>query len=237
MEEWVVIYKKKIVKRFMISEGECLTIGRGKKADVVIDNTALSRKQASLELKDGEYFLADLYSMNGTRVNGKKIVASTLIKKTDRLDLSKFTLKPVEYLTDEEESRSVVSVDANHDTLDKTHYLSGVYEQSQVGINKNPVRTDCKLTVLEGDASPSKISLEGKSQIKAGKDPASDLRLSGLLVGATQFSIVYRKEGYIVTHEAGFGKKTMVNGKKLTGSRRLRSMDVIQVGNIKIRFI
>ena len=73
MDEWALILNDRIIKRFYIEDGQSLTIGRGNESDVVVDNTAISRQHCTLELKNETYYLTDLYSLNGTKVNGKKI--------------------------------------------------------------------------------------------------------------------------------------------------------------------
>lgn len=232
MEEWVILFKDRVIARFTISEGQCLVIGRGKEADVVINNTAVSRRHSSLELKDGQYYLADLLSMNGTRVNRRKIRSATPISKSDMLNIGKFVLKPARDLDDAVE-KPAASVAKDYEGGDMTRYVSSIYNETALR-KKKVNQKDRELIVLEGKASPVKLVLKGKG-IKAGKDRACDLVLSGLFLGQIQFTIIYRKEGYVIAHHAGL-RKTRVNGKILTRTRLLKSMDLIQVGGIKIRF-
>ena len=51
-----------------IDEGEKLVLGRGEEADVVVDDTRVSRKHAEITLRDGCLYVKDLGSRNGTRV-------------------------------------------------------------------------------------------------------------------------------------------------------------------------
>lgn len=234
MEEWVILFKDRVVERFSISEGQCLIIGRGKDADVVIHNTAVSRQHSSLELKDGQYYLADLRSMNGTRVNGKKIRSAVPVFKTDELFIGKFILKPASDLGDGAQLKPAASVAKDYEDGDMTRYVSGIYNKTDLRKKKaDPKRR--QLSVLEGNASPAKLILEGKV-VKAGRDPGCDLVLSGLFLGRIQFTIFYRKEGYFITHVGGW-RKTRLNGSPLTKSKLLKSMDVIQAGGVKLRYI
>ena len=57
MEEWTIMLQERPIKTFAIEEGGRVTIGRGAEADVVIDNTAISRVHAALELQNGVYFV------------------------------------------------------------------------------------------------------------------------------------------------------------------------------------
>lgn len=233
MEEWVILFKDRVIARFTISEGQCLVIGRGKEADVVINNTAVSRRHSSLALKEGQYYLADLLSMNGTKVNRRKIRSATPINTSDQLNIGKFVLKPARELDDAQEIKPAASVARDYDGADMTRYVSGICDETDLR-KKKVTAKDRELTVLAGKASPVKLVLKGKG-ITAGKDRACDLVLSGLFLGQIQFTIIYRKEGYVIAHHAGL-RKTWVNGKRLTRNRLLKKLDVIQVGGIKIRF-
>lgn len=233
MDEWVILFKNRVITRFTISEGQCLVIGRGKDADVVINNTAVSRRHSSLELKEGEYYLADLRSMNGTRVNGRKVRSAIPIEKSDNLHIGKFTLKPAQELGKEVEIKPAASVSKDYEDGDMTRYVSGIYNKTDLR-KKKAVPKNRELHVLEGQATPTRLILKGKG-IKVGTDRACDLVLSGFFMGKIQFTIIYRQDTYIITHQAGL-RKTWVNGKKLTQSRLLKPLDIIQVGGIKIRF-
>lgn len=233
MEEWVILFKDRIIQRFSISEGQSLVIGRGRDADVIIHNTAVSRRHSSLELKDGQYYLADLRSMNGTRVNGKKIRSAVPISKSDELNIGKFDLQPAGDLGDDEMLKPAASVACDYEDADMTRYVSGIYNKSNLGKKKVESKNRA-LTALTGHVSPTTLVLKGKG-IKAGKDSDCDLVLSGFFLGKIQFTIICRKEGYFIYHAGGL-RTTRVNGVKLSKGRQLKALDVIQVGGIKIRF-
>ncbi len=55
-----------------------LTIGRNTKADVVLEDEKASRLHCGIRLMDGEYFIKDLDSKNGTFVNEQRIESSQL---------------------------------------------------------------------------------------------------------------------------------------------------------------
>lgn len=59
-------------------------IGRDITADIVIaDNLYMARKHAVLQKEGEQYYLIDMYSLNGTRINGEKM------KPNERYPLSK----------------------------------------------------------------------------------------------------------------------------------------------------
>ena len=94
MAVWTIKLNDKIVKQFPINEGDRVVIGRGTSADVIVDNTAISREHTALVLKNGVYFVEDMGSLNGTLVNGRRIDALTQLFENDVVELGKFSLLP-----------------------------------------------------------------------------------------------------------------------------------------------
>jgi diguanylate cyclase (GGDEF)-like protein len=73
-------------RAYSVNEGET-SIGRGKEADVRIDDTNTSRIHARIRATpDGRHWLHDVSSTNGTFVNGKKIEQEEL-KSGDRINI------------------------------------------------------------------------------------------------------------------------------------------------------
>ena len=232
MEEWAVVSKNRIIQRFTIEEGQTLTIGRGSDADVIINNSSVSRLHSSLELKNGFYFLSDLKSKNGTRINGEKILAETQISKTDEIVLGKFILKPAMHLGDEVDASSVAATDVDMENFNQTLYVSGLYK----GPESAEVAPETRLlSVLEGEALPKKLTLSGKT-IMAGKKKPADLVIPGVMMAKIIFFIEHRPKGYFIIPKGGMLCSVKLNDKKLSSERLLKSMDVIAVGETKIRF-
>ncbi|MCK4839027.1 MAG: FHA domain-containing protein [Desulfobulbaceae bacterium] len=232
MEEWVVISKNRIIQRFTIKEGQCLAIGRGDEADIIINNSSVSRKHTSLELKEGFYYLSDLNSTNGTRVNGEKIYSERQILKSDNIAIGKFILKPAKLLGEEVEAGSVVAASMDLESANQTLYVTGIHKE-QGKVEAAPKKR--LLSVLQGGATPAKLILRGKT-ITAGKDPSANLVIPGALLAKTLFVIKYRPEGYVIIPKTGLFSKIILNGKKISGEKLLKPMDVIEVGKTKIRY-
>jgi pSer/pThr/pTyr-binding forkhead associated (FHA) protein len=57
-----------------------ITIGRDSVNDISIDNKLASRRHAVIQKIKNGFFICDLGSTNGTRVNGKKIEADKYVK-------------------------------------------------------------------------------------------------------------------------------------------------------------
>jgi hypothetical protein len=50
-----------------------IVLGRSREADVRVPGESISRRHAEIRHEDGEYWLVDLGSMNGSHVNGKRV--------------------------------------------------------------------------------------------------------------------------------------------------------------------
>jgi len=70
--------------RFPISSPKT-KIGRASGCAIVLDDERVSREHAQVECNQGKYVLTDLGSANHTFVNGKMIVAPTMLKSGDRI--------------------------------------------------------------------------------------------------------------------------------------------------------
>jgi len=63
------------------------SLGRSPENKIVVNDTAVSRKHAEIVLRDGVYWIEDLKSKNGTKVNGTLIQGPSLLNPDDRIDI------------------------------------------------------------------------------------------------------------------------------------------------------
>ena len=69
-----------------------VVIGRGRGADIVIAEPTMSRSHAAIGYDGEAFFVQDLGSTNGTRVNGKR-AQKTPLKSGDDVQLGKLQLR------------------------------------------------------------------------------------------------------------------------------------------------
>jgi len=62
-------------------------LGRAPENRIVVNDSAVSRKHAEIVLRDGAYWIQDLKSKNGTKVNGTLIQAPSPLNPGDRIDI------------------------------------------------------------------------------------------------------------------------------------------------------
>jgi hypothetical protein len=71
--------------------GERTSIGRSPDCDIFLDDVTVSRRHAVLIQRDGEYFIEDQGSLNGTFLNRRRIESSRL-DDGDELQIGKYRL-------------------------------------------------------------------------------------------------------------------------------------------------
>jgi FHA domain-containing protein/zinc ribbon protein len=74
-----------------LPQGERTTIGRSPDCDIFLDDVTVSRKHAVLLQKNGELFIEDQGSLNGTFLNRKRIESGKL-ENGDELQIGKYKL-------------------------------------------------------------------------------------------------------------------------------------------------
>ncbi len=72
-------------RRYSVYEGA--TIGRNKRCDIVIDEKFVSGEHLRIWYEDGEWYLEDLGSRNGTFVNGSRIKDTVILDPQDKISV------------------------------------------------------------------------------------------------------------------------------------------------------
>lgn len=73
--------------------GDELTVGRAGGCQVILDDTYVSQLHARVFRRDGQLYVEDLGSTNGTYVNRKKVTAPISIRKGDRVQVGKTVME------------------------------------------------------------------------------------------------------------------------------------------------
>ncbi len=64
-----------------------ITMGRSRQCDVMLDDPNVSRTHAEIRARGGSWVLTDLGSTNGSRLNGRRIDGSEVIKPGDEIEV------------------------------------------------------------------------------------------------------------------------------------------------------
>src|SRR5688572_20657827 len=71
---------------------ERVTVGRARSCDVFLPDQWLSRQHAEIRLRNGDYFVADLESKNGTLLNGERVGEERKLRHGDVISLGEHHL-------------------------------------------------------------------------------------------------------------------------------------------------
>ena len=76
--------------RYLLDEDE-ITVGRDPRADILLDDSTVSRQHAVFRRVSGQYSVIDAGSLNGTYVNRQR-VDQAVLKNGDEIMIGKFRL-------------------------------------------------------------------------------------------------------------------------------------------------
>ena len=118
--------------------GEEIVIGRAPSCDIAIGHKSISRRHLRISQEDGRYFVEDLGSQNGTRINGEKIAGNTEFALGDQIQMSDFTIE-VGYLESEKdpsEDRASKTMMIDRSELAKAAYVDGDFERMRASAGR-----------------------------------------------------------------------------------------------------
>jgi pSer/pThr/pTyr-binding forkhead associated (FHA) protein len=195
-------------KEFKLDRSK-LTIGRRPYNDIVLDHVTVSGEHALLELKGADYELLDIGSSNGTFVNNLRVTRKRL-RPGDYVSIGVFQLQ---LISDALAVASASAIGANAAASAATSALAAKpldgSKPAQVEYLNGPLKGICQEV--------------NRSILKIGR-------------GSEVAVIGRRRDGYYLTHLEGL-KPSMLNGEALVvGSRNLAHGDLIQLGEIQLRF-
>ena len=234
MARLILTFNKQVIKEFPFAK-DGMTIGRKPENYIQIDNLAVSSFHARIDKTGSDFILTDLQSTNGTFIKDKKIVTHKL-KHGDNVVIGKHVL----LFLASEKGAVEKAVESEPMDMDKTMMLDTAKQremlakaQSTVGAKPAAAEKIGVLSFLEG-AMEGEIELV-KKLTRVGKSENSEVRLSGLMMGATAATISKRPSGYTISFAGGM-TKVKVNGQVVKESVPLKDFDTIEIGSHKCQF-
>ena len=250
--------KNRLLGKFQLHRGDCLTIGRREDNGVVIDDSAVSGHHAKIDALGERFVLIDLQSKNGSFVN-EQLVNSHWLKDGDVISIGDHTLI---FERSEKKARQIRNQDQYDDTLvmnssqhrrmmrkSTSHKSINVVRFWDKSQNRGTVKDvdppiashrtracKCKfngiLTYLAGGTG--RVHLTRKITT-IGKHPTSDIPVKGLLLDPTSATIVKESDGYVFNYIGGL-PKPKINDISVTESTPLNDSDVIEIGSTRLQF-
>lgn len=224
-----LMYQDKRLDSVPIGMGDSLFIGRQPGQDIVIDNLAVSFHHAKVEAVGDEFLLIDLKSENGTFVNGRRIKAHWLANG-DVVTIGKHTLA----FSDPSGRRPAETGPASIiETMQMDpEMLRNLQRRSPAGeVAAADVRPT--LAVLSGHRRELPL---GEKSVRIGRSKTSDIMADGLFVGETAAVINKLADGWYVSRVGGLAR-VRVNDQVVREAVRLKRLDVIAVGKLRLQFL
>jgi serine phosphatase RsbU (regulator of sigma subunit) len=98
-------------------DAESLVIGRKAGADIVVDDASVSRRHARLLVKQGEWFVEDLQSRNGSRLNGQPISEAVRLKCGDVIRVGDTVVRVVSAGNEAPPAQTTIEAPTSDETL------------------------------------------------------------------------------------------------------------------------
>lgn len=197
-------------------EDKRMVIGRADGVDVRLDNQAVSKQHAAIEIMGADHIVLDLGSANGTFVNGARITRH-LLRHGDTIEVLDFQMRYVDH-------KSVASSEG-----DRTMIFPGAEaEPAQRAGGKVPAMEARSVEILLPAGT-----LKGTSGKRAGVAMDLDRLLTPLGERSKDYAAIFRRpSGFAIARVRG--RPPRVDGKSIgDGWQPLREGAVIEIGGDK----
>ena len=202
-------------------ENRRLTIGRAEGSDIRLEDAAVSKLHAAIEVRGVDHMLLDMESANGTFVNGNRVTRH-LLNHGDTIEILDFQIRYVDH-------KSVVAAEG-----DRTM----IFRATDAGLvplgGKTPT-TEARTVQVPLPVAALRV-VSGK---QAGATVGIEQPLTGIGERARDYAAILRRpEGFSLARVTG--RPPRVDGKPIAdGWQALRDGAVVEVGGEKfeLRFI
>ncbi len=210
-------------------EQDQVTIGRHPDCDIALVDNAISRRHAEIVYDRHDYYLVDLESGNGTRLNGKTLHPNEryLLRTHDTILIEPFELHFLE--------RGANEPEANHfdDEVTDTDIIEIKMIQKMLGALKS--ENFPSLQVITGEWEGRKIFLTSEqSEYAIGRDEDVALSIPDASV-SRRHALISRKWGGMAIADLNSKNGTYVNGERVR-EKLLSDGDQVTVGSVKLLY-
>lgn len=206
--------------------GPQVFIGRDSENDIQIPLSSVSRKHARLFEEKGQWFIEDIGSASGTRVNTELLDANQprQLADSDVIEIVHATitvyLTPFDKLeTDLEEKTSVVA----------QRMVRGIIDKSE--------QNDPYLIALNGSSEGRKAAISiSVQEFVVGRADSADLSINDASLSRRHARIT-REWNDIYIEDLGSKNGVVVNGRKISSLTRIKDGDRIYLGTLHLAFM
>lgn len=198
---------------------DVISIGRGSKNDIIIDDNDVSREHCRLVRSAENYELHDINSTNGTFVNGQRVTAGRELHSGQMIELGEMIT--LEY------QRDMSALDSSTEN-DYAPNLSKVAPVTP---------SDSYALVVEIGPNPRRIYTLKIDNVTIGRDLSNDIVVQDPEVSRWHLQLFRNPDGYSVK-DMGSTNGTVLNGMRLTGTKPLKVFDTLELGTaVRLHYI
>jgi len=251
-------FQNKSLAEYALQKGASLRIGRRQANDIINEDRSVSGHHAKIDSLKDRFVLIDLQSKNGTFVN-EQLINSHWLQDEDVITIGGHSLifnyqenekMPVAEAEKYDETRKMNTTQHRRMMMQsnptKSINVARFWEKRQrrgkvrdlepddPGYNsesseKEPIGA---LTYLAG--GKGRIELTRKIT-SIGKDPTSDIVITGLLINPTAVIITKKVDGFYLSNLGG-RPRLRVNDEPVKKSTILYDQDIIEIGSARLQF-
>ena len=209
--------------------GKGLLIGRVAPADIAINHPEISRRHARLVFREGKYYVEDLGSRNGVRVNGQSITGECLLTDGDEIALGTGVILNFHQFaagigTAEELSAGAFNA-PNVPGPDNTLFEQDVHLSAL--LKSTPVTPPTLLVTVAGsDPEPHILT---KDHITLGRSADNDIVLNSMIISRYHATLESTPRGYEIVINAGATNTLTCQGHPVQERQLLSDGDVLRI--------
>jgi len=228
-------FESRILKEIPLS-GRTLAVGRTPNNDVPIDNPAVSGRHARIFAENGELYVEDLGSLNGTFVNNQRVTERTVLRRGDAILVGKHELV-VEDLADVD-VLSVLTDDAAGAALPKLDETMILETKKRRDLQKAAPAPAARvripvLIVVSGRTDQPEYPLTNKLTV-IGKSDMATVKLKGWFKPKLAAQIHKRDDGFYLSRA---DRQPNLNGIPVLNPVKLSDGDTIEVAGVRLSFV
>lgn len=234
MAKAILTFQDTIIKDYILDK-DIFTIGRKPDNDIKIDNLAVSGYHAKIIVGKDGIFIEDSNSLNGTFVNGAKIIKHQL-RHGDKVNIGKHII-----IFDIPEDTGKAPQVVKSQSMEETLVISPDIQQKYIKQSTpqlSPLSSSANeplggFMVIEGHLDRTEYILKDRVS-RIGKEDGAEIQVKGFFKPKVAAVINRRKDGYFISPSS---KKTLkINNEVITERRELKDGDIVEIIGLKLQF-
>ena len=212
-------------KKQIRMDRDSLVIGRDQSNAVVLESNRISRNHAEIRFEDGQFFVVDLESGNGTYLNNQRLAPheKVLLRSSDHIRIEEYDIHFQINGTRQPDFSEITDPDILEVRMIKK--LLRTIDKDNVPV----------LEIVAGDQSGRRFPLEGKTQeVVIGRDAACEFRIDEHMVSRKHARLV-KKWDTVTIIDLASKNGIYVNDERIT-EHVLSDSDRILLGTLPLVF-